>query len=169
MDVLAIDPGKNLGGALKLAGRDPIAFTLRDPTPRQLYEAFRWAQRLAGGRKLRLVTEDQHLARGAKANPHAMLEVARSAERALTVGALIGMRCDQVAVSTWREPVIKPVGVDEGDKKKRTRIAVARLWPTLLFYDLRVGDDIEPVIFESIDLPQDPIDALGMVRWATMV
>lgn len=168
MDVLAIDPGKNLGGALKFAGRDPIAFTLYDPTPRQLYEAFRWAQRFAGGRKLRLVTEDQHLARGAKANPHAMLEVARSAERALAVGALVGMRCEQVAVSTWREPVIKPVDRDAGDKKKRTRIAVSRLWPRVWLYKLAVGDGVEPVQVESVDLPQDPIDALGMVRWATM-
>lgn len=168
MDVLAIDPGTKVGGALKLAGFDPIAFTMRSPSARQIYDAVRWAMRLADGRRLRLVTEDQFLGRGKKANPQSTLSVARSAERWLTIGDLLGLRCDQIMTEVWRAPVIADVDASLGDKKRRTLIKVARLWPRVMFYDGAVGDPLRLEMLETLELPQDPVDALGMMRWATM-
>lgn len=165
MHALAIDPGQKTGGALWPAGRDPIAFALHKPTAAQIYAVIRWATSVCGDKPL-LVAEGQFLGRGPRANPQTTLDIARAAERWLTIGELLGLPREQPLASRWRGPLI--AGVDGKDVKARTRAAVSRLWPQVLLGAAGLGG-IEERLVETANskaCPQDSIDALGMVYWA---
>jgi hypothetical protein len=168
--VLGIDPGSDTAGALILACRpDPILFELREPTAAQIYRAVRWAKAEAetAGEALELVTEDQYVARGKKANAQSTLSVARSAERWLTIAELLGVRSTQAHPSTWRSPMIKSVPASDGSLKERTQIYAARLWPEV---EVRRGEPAttDGEVLETASLKTDPIDALVMAKWRAM-
>jgi len=192
MAILAIDPGTKTGGALFLDGA-PIVFTLTSPSVFAIVRVIKWAlaesnapQRLdresAESAKCRqilaptdpspleLVTEDQHVARGPRANPAATLSIARAAERWITIAELFGARTIQVQPSTWREPLIASVSKTMNgkvlDKKVRTKLLVQRLWSEL---ELHKGEPATTpgrrVSTTKGKLPQDPIDAIAMGYW----
>ena len=171
MAILAIDPGTKTGGALFLDGA-PVIFTLTKPDMFAIVRVVKWAKALAGTDTLELVTEDQHVGRGPKANPAVTLSIARAAERWICVAELFGLRTIQVQPATWREPLL--VGVPKVDsltgetldKKARTKLLVQRLWAEL---ELHKG---EPATTPSKrvnttrgKLPGDPIDAVGLGYW----
>ena len=171
MAILAIDPGTKTGGALFLDGA-PVIFTLTKPDMFAIVRVVKWAKALAGADPLELVTEDQHVGRGPKANPAVTLSIARAAERWICVAELFSVRTIQVQPSTWREPLL--VGVPKVDsltgetldKKARTKLLVQRLWAEL---ELHKGEPATTpgrrVSTTKGKLPGDPIDAVGLGYW----
>ena len=189
MAILAIDPGTKTGGALFLVDGAPVIFTLTKPDMFAIVRVVKWAKAMARvpkriddegnviewsepGSALELVTEDQHLGRGSKANPATTLSIARAAERWIAVAELFGLRTIQVQPATWREPLLGSIPKRDSitgatlDKKARTKLLVQRLWAEL---ELHKGEPASTpskrVNTTRGKLPGDPIDAVGLGYW----
>ena len=169
MAVLSIDPGTRTGGCLMPAAGPPIAFAIESPTIWQIYRIENWAfTRRQTGEPLELVVEDQHVARGPRANPASTITLARNAERWIVVAEQLGIPWSRVRPASWHTALAEvPKHDDEGEvltPKQRAVILVRRLWPSLPFCRGEIGrDELEERATSK--LPQDPVEAIVMARW----
>ncbi len=169
MAVITIDPGARTGGCFMVSAGSPIAFAIESPTIWQIYRIEQWAlARLLPGEPLELVVEDQHVARGPRANPASTITLARNAERWIVVAEQLGIPWSRVRPASWHTALAEVPKHDEAAEvltpKQRAVILVRRLWPSLLFCRGEVGrDELAPRATSK--LPQDPVEAIVMARW----